>query len=160
MLTVSFTGHRCDKIGGWNLPNPTYNYICQEIEKVLKELKPDKVISGMAAGVDQWGANIAYKLGIPFIAAIPHIGQESIWPKTSQDIYRKLLSRASEVVIVSEGGYAAWKMQARNQWMVDNSDKVIAIFKQTETNGGTFNCVQYALSVKKDIYYINPKDAP
>jgi uncharacterized phage-like protein YoqJ len=154
-MIVVFTGHRPDKLGGYRLPNPTYTKVCQEIDKALRELKPEKVISGMALGVDQWAAYIAHKLNIPFVAAIPFEKQESKWPAKSQEIYHQLVKLASEVVIVSPGGYSADKMQIRNKWMVDHCDKLIAIWDGS--SGGTGNCVQYAESVKKDIYRINPR---
>lgn len=155
-MIVAFTGHRPNKIGGYKLPNPTYNYICQQIEKTLQELKPEKIISGMALGVDQWAANIAVKLGIPFLAAVPFEGQEGAWPEVSQKVFHKLLDKAAEVVIVSPGGYAAPKMQIRNEWMVDHCDKLIAVWDGTP--GGTGNCVTYATSKDKEIIRINPSN--
>jgi uncharacterized phage-like protein YoqJ len=154
-MIVSFTGHRPDKLGGYKLPNPTYLHVCRQIDKTLQEIKPEKIISGMALGVDQWAANIAIKLGIPFIAAVPFIGQEKAWPLPSQKIFNKLIERAAEVVIVSEGGYSAAKMQIRNEWMVDRADKVIAIWDGTP--GGTGNCVKYAQSKSKEIIFISPR---
>ncbi len=155
-MIAAFTGHRPDKLGGYNVPNPIYIHVCQQIEKALKELKPDKIISGMALGVDQWAAYIAHKLEIPFIAAIPFAGQESAWPQRSQTTYRHLLKLASEQVIVSPGKYNRQKMQIRNEWMCDRCDKLIAVYNG-DTSGGTFNCVQYAIGAGKDIYYIDPK---
>lgn len=154
-MIVSFTGHRPDKLGGYKLPNPTYLHVCQQIDKTLQELKPEKVISGMALGVDQWAANIAIRLGIPFIAAVPFLGQEKAWPQASQKVFNKLLGKAAEVVIVSEGGYSAYKMQIRNEWMVDRADKVIAIWDGT--SGGTGNCVNYARAKGKEIILIDPR---
>lgn len=154
-MIVAFTGHRPDKLGGYKLPNPTYIKVCQQIEAELTALKPDKVISGMALGVDQWAAFIAHKLKIPFVAAIPFINQECKWPKESQKIYHQLLQLASEQVIVSPGGYTAAKMQVRNCWMVDQCNKLIAIWDGSE--GGTGNCVNYAKSVKKEIIFIDPR---
>jgi uncharacterized phage-like protein YoqJ len=159
-MIVAFTGHRPDKLPnkeiGYKLPNPTYIYVCQQIEKTLLELKPDKIITGMALGIDQWAANVAIKLNIPFLAAIPFEGQEKAWPESSQKTYQKLLSKAAEKVIVCEGGYAAYKMQIRNEWMVNNSDILIAVYNG-DTSGGTFNCVQFAKSINREIIYINPK---
>lgn len=158
-MIVAFTGHRPDKLPnketGYKLPNPTYNFVCQQIEKTLQELKPDKIISGMALGVDQWAANIAIKLGIPFIAAVPFQGQELAWPEASRKVFHKLLDRAAEVVIVSEGGYAAFKMQVRNEFMCNKCDKLLAIYNGDKT-GGTANCVNYAKSIGKEILLINP----
>jgi uncharacterized phage-like protein YoqJ len=154
-MIISFTGHRPNKLGGFSLPNPTYIYVCQQIEKTLKELQPEKVISGMALGVDQWAANIAHKLNIPFIAAQPFLGQEKAWPESSQKTFHKLLKLASEVVIVCEGGYQPVKMQVRNEWMVNRCDTLIAIWDKTP--GGTGNCVNYAKSINREIIYIDPR---
>lgn len=123
MLTVAFTGHRPDKLPnketGYKLPNPTYIHVCKEIEKVLLELRPEKAISGMALGVDQWAANICVKLNIPFIAAVPFEGQENIWPAESKRIYQLLLNKAAEKVIVSEGGYNAINFKfVMNGWLI------------------------------------------
>lgn len=154
-MIVSFTGHRPQKLGGFKLPNPTYIKVCQKIESTLKELNPEKVISGMALGVDQWAAFISYKLKIPFIAAVPFINQESKWPTFSQETYNKLIKLASEKVIVSDGEYSANKMQIRNEWMVDRCDQLIAIWDGS--SGGTGNCVNYAKSKNKSIIYIDPR---
>jgi uncharacterized phage-like protein YoqJ len=153
-MIIAFTGHRPDKLGGYKLPNPTYIKVCREIDWLLTELQPEKVITGMALGIDQWAASVAYKLGIPFIAAIPFEGQEKAWPEKSQQTYRLLRRLATEEVIVSPGEYTAAKMRTRNQWMVDNCDSLIAVWDGS--SGGTGNCIQYAKSVNKKIYQINP----
>lgn len=154
-MIASFTGHRPNKLGGYQIPNPTYTYIIQELNNILLKLKPEKAISGMALGWDQWAAQTCIDLQIPFIAAIPFVGQEKIWPQSSIDIYNVLLQKAIEQVIVCEGGYAAWKMQKRNEWMVDRSDIVIACFDGT--NGGTANCIRYAKEKNKELIIINPQ---
>lgn len=153
-MIIAFTGHRPDKLGGYKLPNPTYRYVCQQLESKLKELKPEKVISGMALGVDQWAAYISHKLSIPFIAAVPFEGQEGAWPTQSQKTYHQLIKLASERVVVSPGGYSAHKMQIRNQWMVDHCDILLAVWDGSA--GGTGNCVNYAKSQNKQIVVIDP----
>lgn len=155
-MIAAFTGHRPQKLGGFSTPNAIYNKVCEHLEIVLKELKPEKCISGMAVGVDQWSAEICIKLGIPFIAAIPFKGQELFWPQQSRTRYEELLTHAERIEIVSPGGYASWKMQARNQWMVDNSNVLIAVFDGTA--GGTRNCFEYAEKNKKRILRINPAE--
>lgn len=159
MTIVAFAGHRPDKLPnketGYNLPNPTYIHICQQLEKTLLELKPDKAISGMALGVDSYAANVCIKLGIPFIAAIPFIGQEKMWPDKSKKAYHALLSKAAEKVIVCEGAYAPYKMQIRNEWMVNNADILIGVWDGSK--GGTGNCIEYAKSIGKKIIIIDPR---
>lgn len=153
-MIVGFTGSRPQKLGGFVLPNPIYNKICKETERLLLELKPEKCISGMALGYDQYAANICLKLKIPFIAAIPFVGQEAIWPEDSKKAYNYLLRTAERQVIISEGSYSAYKMQIRNEYIVNNSDIIIACHDGTA--GGTKNCVDYAKSINKKIYTILP----
>lgn len=154
-MKVAFTGHRPDKLGGYKLPNPTYVSVCRKIKAALEELKPEVAISGMALGIDQWAAHICTKLNIPFIAAIPFVGQEAIWPLESKRIYKILLTKAQSQYIVSEGGYSAQKLQIRNEYLADNCDILIAVYNG-DKSGGTANCVKYAEQKEKKIYLINP----
>ena len=97
----------------------------------------------MALGADQYFANVCIKLKIPFIAAIPFIGQEAVWPAESKRIYKIILAKAESQHIVSEGGYSAAKLQLRNEWMVNNCDLLLGIYNG-DKSGGTFNCIEYA----------------
>lgn len=153
-MIIAFTGHRPTKIGGYIVPNPTYDYIYEKTKRILSELKPTKAYCGMALGFDQLAASVCIELGIPFIAAIPHDNQEKIWPQKSQQKYHELLQKAEEKIIVCPGSYSAKKMQVRNEFMVDNSDIIVACWNGSE--GGTYNCVQYAKSQEKKIIQINP----
>ena len=157
-MIISFSGHRSPKIGGFKIPNPTYDYIRSELRNKLIELKPEEAISGMAIGFDTIAAEVCIELGIALIAATPFVGQQAIWPVAAQNHYLKLLAAAKRVEVVSPGGYAAWKMQVRNQWMSDHSDIVIACFDGSP--GGTKNAVDYAKSINKQIIIIDPTKAP
>lgn len=151
-MIVAFTGHRPDKLGSYE-PNEISNKVKGDITKALSELKPEKVISGMALGVDQIAAEVCIDLGIPFIAAVPFLGQESMWPLKSKEHYRYLLSKASDIEVVCDGGYAAWKLQKRNEWMVDNCNLLIAVWNGSD--GGTKNCFDYAQKVGRKTFIID-----
>jgi uncharacterized phage-like protein YoqJ len=155
-MILAYTGHRPSKLGGFSLPNPTYVKVCQATEKVLRELKPEKVLSGFAIGFDQYGAYIAHKLGIPFEAIIPFDGQCNAWPAQAQRTYHKLLKLAANVVIVSEGGYSPTAMQKRNEYLVDHCDQLLACWDGS--SGGTKNCLDYVATKKKPVIRINPKE--
>lgn len=160
-MILSCSGYRPNKLPdaktGYKIPNPTYIHVCQQIEKILLELKPEKCLSGMALGSDQYFASVCIKLKIPFVGCIPFQGQEDFWPEESKKTYKLLLKKASEVIIVSPGEYIPTKLQIRNEYLVDNCDKLIAVINPLETSGGTFNCLQYAKSVNKEIIYIDPR---
>ena len=128
-----FTGHRPDKLGG-------YGYAAQVklvrfAEQVLKDKKPKGAIIGMALGWDMAAAQACHNLGIPYVAAVPFVGQEAIWQPFQKEQYYSLLKTAKEIVIVSEGGYAPKKMLIRNEFIVMNIIELIALWNGT--NGGT-----------------------
>lgn len=150
----SFTGHRPDKLGGYER-SPLQEAIRATIKVILTEMRPDMVISGMAIGIDQMVAELAIETGIPFTAALPFRGQESRWPHQAQAHYQKLLASAHKIQYCSEPGYNPYKMQVRNQWMVDNSDLLIAVWDGS--TGGTYNCVKYAERVGKPVARLDPK---
>ena len=66
------------------------------IKSTFKKLNPSEVISGMALGWDMALAQAAINLGIPFIAAVPFIGQENMWIKKTQEYYKELLSKHAD----------------------------------------------------------------
>ena len=71
-LVLGITGHRPPGLGcGYEIPNPTYEKICAALRAKFQELNVSKIISGMALGTDQWAAETAIALGLPFIAAVP-----------------------------------------------------------------------------------------
>ena len=85
----------------------------------------------MALGWDQALAVAAVTLGIPLIAAVPFAEQAAAWPEGSQLRYRNLLAEAAEVHTICPPGYAGWKMQQRNNWMVIKSDVLLALWNGT-----------------------------
>jgi uncharacterized phage-like protein YoqJ len=121
----------------------------KQIENRLIELQATEVISGMALGFDQLLAGVAIKLGIPVIAAVPIAEQAKLWNREQVEEYMKLLSLCHRVEIVTEGSYATWKMHKRNEWMVNNSDLLLAY--NNKTDGGAVACVSYALKVGRKV---------
>ena len=158
-MTVAFTGNRPNKLGNeYDMDGPISTYISEEIDKVLVRLRPKSAVDGLALGVDTIAAICCLYRKIPVTAAIPFKGQELAWPEPSQVIYNKILSHKLVTKrYICEPGYAAWKMQRRNEWMVDNCNMLIAVWDGT--SGGTENCIKYAKKKGRDIIYIDPKKA-
>lgn len=146
-MIICGTGHRPNKLGGYG--NSAAENVYLTARKALLQLKPAKVISGMAMGWDMALAEAAVDLGIPFCAAIPFGGQESRWFPETVKRYHELVGKAETVEYVSDPGYAAWKMQVRNEWMVNHCDLVLALWDGS--TGGTGNCIAYAEKVDKPI---------
>ena len=158
------TGHRPQKVGGYQTPNPTEQWVRSQLRALLIGLKarhPDDLtaISGMAVGVDTIWAEEAVRLGIPFVAAVPFRGQERRWPGSSQQTHRRLIARACEVVYVDEEvGYVEdtiiAMLSSRNRWMVDHSDATIAVWDGSK--GGTRNAVEMTWRAGRSVLVLDP----
>jgi len=146
---VSVTGHRPPKLGGYS--DEAFRKLVSIARDYFVAYPPKLIISGMALGWDQAVARAAIELNIPWEAAVPFKGQEKAWPWQSQQRYNAMLSKATSIVVVSDGGYAAWKMQKRNEYMVDKSSYILAMWDLS--SGGTANCIRYARERGKP--YIN-----
>jgi uncharacterized phage-like protein YoqJ len=148
-MIVAGTGHRPDKVGGYKseardrLQHIAATWLADHM------LPGDKVITGMALGWDTALALAARELHIPYIAAVPFVGQQKMWPQESKNLFIDLLATADSIKYVCAPGYAPWKMQKRNEWMVDEADVILALWNGSE--GGTGNCIQYAQQKEKKI---------
>lgn len=112
------------------------------------------VLTGMALGFDQDVACACIRAEIPFVACVPFLGQERLWPEAAQVEYQQILSKACGTWVgqgrVPGSKYGAkLLMDKRNEYIVDNSDIMIACWDGS--NGGTSNCVCYASTQRKRI---------
>lgn len=151
---IAWTGHRPDKLGGYAHDNPVKLRAKRKAETIIKALEPNGCIVGMALGFDTWVAEVCVKLGCPWVAAIPFPGQERRWPQVAQEHYLGLLAQATKVITVSPGPYTPHLMQVRNEWMVDHSTMLVALWDGSD--GGTANCVAYAEKVGREILRLEP----
>jgi uncharacterized phage-like protein YoqJ len=155
-LVMAVTGHRPDKLGGeYDYEGPYSNYLLNEFRDILRLYKPKYIITGMAIGVDTLWVLAAMLENIPFIAAIPFEGQECKWNDEQKLLYKNILDHplCLEKRYICSPGYSVWKMQKRNEWMVDNCDILVQVWDRT--SGGTANCIKYANQVNRKRIDIN-----
>jgi len=118
--------------------------------------KPDELNSGLALGSDIIWAAVALRQGIPLNAYVPFRGQEKKWSAQAQKDYHWILGQCKNIIICSEGGYTPEKMQIRNIKMTDDSNKMAVVW-DGQRGGGTWNCLEYILQVKKPHIFIDYK---
>lgn len=139
-----FTGHRPEKL-----------HISEEKVKELLKAEIEQAvfdgfnvfITGMARGVDIWAAMIVLNMRktdkeVKLICASPYPNFEKQWTSSWQLDYNYIMSNADLVRFISPF-YIKSCFQIRNQWMVNHSKRVIAVF--TGEKSGTKNTVDYAL---------------
>ncbi|MBQ8522720.1 MAG: DUF1273 family protein [Clostridia bacterium] len=152
--TICFTGHRPKGLP-WGYNENTRD--CLKFKQYIKELIIQKIgegynyfIVGMALGIDIIIVEILLELkqeyDIIIECAIPCLNQECKWSISQQKRYKDILMVCDKITYVSKE-YTIDCMQKRNEYMVDNSDLVIAIWNGTPS--GTLNTIKYAKS--KDI---------
>ena len=142
-MRCCFTGHRPQKL-------------CQSESEIKSELEIAIVdaiargyrtfITGMAYGVDIWAGEIVIRLrehnpDLHLIAAIPFADFSNRWSSEWKRHYSELLSKADFVKVICPS-YNAGAYQRRNEWMVEHSAQVIAVFNGEKS--GTKNTIDYA----------------
>ena len=139
-----FTGHRPEKL---SLPE---SEVKAELEKEIRLAIADGInvfIVGMAPGVDIWAAEVILELRekeefpLKLIAASPHPGFENRWSIEWQKRFASIMSKADFITEVCTH-YSRGCYQIRNEWMVDHSARVIAVWNGSPS--GTKNTVMYA----------------
>ena len=115
-------------------------------------------ISGMAIGFDMICAEIVLELkktypNIKLVCAIPCKDQDKFWNTELKNRYKNILNNADIVRYISNE-YTNSCMQERNEYMLKNSSKVIALFNGIA--GGTKSTIDKAKSMGLKVEIIKP----
>ncbi len=148
-----FTGHRPEKL------QQTEKEICKGLEQEIRKAIDSGIyvfITGMARGVDIWAAEIVLRLrnegqNVKLICAGPYEGFERGWSHDWQQRYNAVL-RSADLVRFICPGYSRACFQIRNEWMVDHSALVIAVFNGQPS--GTKNTIDYAVQKSVAVCYV------
>ncbi len=150
--TVCFSGHRPE-----GLPDRGDNnsYVVKIIKSMLYKEIIDSInggyncfITGLARGVDLWAGEMVLEIksqnsSIKLVAAAPYKGHGDRMRGIEKWQFGNIIHKADSVVYVSEE-YHRSCMQKRNEYMIDNSDKLIAMI--SDYKSGTGQTVRYAKS--------------
>lgn len=152
-----FTGHRPEKL------NCNEAAIKVKLSHAIDKAIQDgfvTFISGMARGVDIWAAELllerrAATPSLHLICALPYSGFEQRWSPQWQTRYQAILQHADLIKTICPL-YSMAAFQQRNEWMVDHSSRLIAIYNGSP--GGTRNTIEYAKRKKLEIAIYDPDD--
>lgn len=127
------------------------------IEKLIKE-GYNYFITGCAIGADLDFAEFCIELrdtaypGIIVEGAIPCDNQDLKWSAACKERYARTIAKLDVVHYVSHK-FSMGCFQKRNEYMVDRSDIVVAVWN-AYNKGGTWNTIKYAREKLKKIEYI------
>ncbi len=157
--TACFTGHRPDVLGGYDKDAHVNLLVRSFLREAIEESIAsgiDHFIAGGALGVDQWAADIVLDYpNVKLVMALPFAAYGENWPEASRAELKRQCDKAHVVHVVCEGEYATYKNHMRNQWMVDNSSLIIAVWNGSG-DGGTASCVRYGYQKSKTFVRYNP----
>lgn len=153
-MDICITGHRPDKLYGYNLDDYRWQLLRYRIANFIIQSGCKRFYDGMALGTDTVAALACLDVksmgrDVKLIACLPTADHGSNWFGKSVDMYKWILSKCDEKVVVCSGSYAPYKMQERNKYMVDRSGLVLAVWDGSP--GGTANCVNYAREKGKKV---------
>lgn len=165
-----FSGHRPKYFGSYDLQDEVYRPLIDRVDKEVDYMIENGVntfLSGGALGIDMVAFWVVEKKkkenpDIRNILCLPYCIQGDNWSKKDRDWLSRMKSRADEVIMVDEldkyrvgksGKYSSFKLQKRNEYMVDNSEYMIAVWNGKPS--GTKNCIDYAIKNGSTIKTIN-----
>ena len=152
-----FTGHRPEKLK--TSEKELKQGLARAIETALAAGKRT-FITGMARGTDIYAGELVLQYrdrdpSIRLICAIPYPDFEKRWSTHWQQRYRAIEERADLVKVICST-FSMGSYQKRNEWMVDRSSMIIAVFNGE--SGGTKNTIDFARA--HGIEVINSTIAP
>ena len=111
-------------------------------------------ISGFASGVDLMFAGLVAELKadcpLTLEAAIPYPGRM----KTPDQVFQRLIG-CCDVVRIHADRYSKGCYMVRNRYMVERSERVIAVY-DGRSSGGTAATIKYAAQFKRVVREIHP----
>lgn len=150
------TGHRPDKLFGYNLADYRYIQIREWFKEKFIEHQIKEVYIGMALGTDINACEAVIELkesgvDIKLHACVAFIGVEKKWNSTDVLKFNSMLEKADTVTIVTEDVWheGCTYLTDRNHYMVDNCSIGFAVInnglQKTKLNKtGTMECIRYA----------------
>ena len=163
-MAVAFTGHRPETIPYIEDTDSARYFVLEKMiwQEVHKYINASYTTfyCGAARGADILCGEIILSEKetnhpeLKLICAIPFKEQARGWDIMEKIQYWELLRRSDRIVQVCDS-YQRGCYHARNRYMVDNSDVLIAIYNG-EPKGGTAYTVNYAQKQGKEIVVINP----
>lgn len=146
--TCCVTGHR-------DLPQNQINYVKAALLREIEKSVADGFtcfMSGVAEGVDQYFVEIVMEKQkdnpeLELIAVLPY--QKRLENLKEKGHTYEMLEACRDVVVIQEE-YQPSVYSHRNRYMVEHSDRVIAVYDGRE-KGGTVRTIRFAHQMKKEL---------
>ena len=160
MYNLAITGHRPKDLGGLN--QAAVRAITHDmLDRAEARAGGNDIMihTGGALGIDTWvaltvqnspyyGQSVKHTLHLPFV---PSIMTQRWSDMQTKDLMLTMEQATALCTRCPRIAYDPSYYQRRNEHMVDESNVVVAYWTG-KTHGGTWNCIQYALSKGVPVY--------
>ncbi len=161
-IACAFTGHRPKRFSfGYDEEDEKCVRLklvmAQQIMKLIKG-GVSLFYTGMAQGVDQYGAEIVLGMKrqyphVQLIAVLPCETQANKWSPMQRERYFNTLAVCDDVITL-RARYSPQCMHERNRYMVDHAEYLLAVY-DGDGKGGTAYTVRYAREKEREIITIH-----
>jgi len=161
---VALTGHRPDKLAGYDLTAPFYTALRDWLVHIITtglDRHPHLTLhSGLALGADTvWSEAIlqmrrAHPERIEFVAEVPVMTQSSRWPADRDKAFWETQVTNADLVNIYAESYSPMAMQLRNEGMIGAAQLVLAVWDGT--SGGTGHAVRFAEQRGTPVFRMTP----
>jgi ribonuclease HI/uncharacterized phage-like protein YoqJ len=157
---VAVAGVKPPDLGGYG-PNPTADRVRARIAEVLAHRSTEHndllVVTGLALGAEQLGAEAAVNAGVPYVAVLPYPDYGSVWSDDAQRRLKDLLAGAALVVTLEDKQptskqAAAMATRRRDAWIARHADAAVAV---TEPDDPVFQSLVLQLG-DDDVFLLRP----
>ena len=175
-VNITVAGHKGRRLGadGWNIYSVN-NTALQDIllasfKKVAEsnESHPINIYLGGDLGTDQIAFFAAKRFRelhptlVKIILCIPYMGFDDKWSVSNKNELSKEIHECDKLIVVDADVLDEYymsddlfiKCEKRNEYMIDKSDLLIAVYDNIET-GEVYDCIKHAKKTYKKIKYID-----
>jgi uncharacterized phage-like protein YoqJ len=160
-FNIGITGHRPHKMDSYKDRAPIIKErLSERLDHYTLSPHGKRVVglSGLALGVDQLFIEVCNDLHIPWVGFVPCVDQDRKWTDSQRAVYRDLLRTASGLIYPSgDSTYTRECMWTRNRALVDNCDRLLAVWNGSD-RGGTTHAISYAGQTNKEVWVLDPGD--
>jgi hypothetical protein len=156
-LNIGITGHQT------LMPGQRWDWAEEQLYSILAPRAPSATAwSSLAPGADQRFAVVAERLDIPLHVVVPFAGYEHHLPPKDRLEFDRLLRAAAAVETLRSASDTLDTEQlysAAGRYVIDHVDLVLAIYDKVHHRGrgGTGDMVDYARSIGRSVFVIDPR---
>jgi hypothetical protein len=150
-MKVGITGHQ-------NLSFAESDWLKEELEIEIKQMKIEEAFSCLAIGADQIFARVILANNISLVAITPCKKYEQTFDDNRIELYKSLLKQATNEIMLDFESPSEEAFYEAGKTVVNKSDVVFAFWNSLPSKGlgGTADIVSIAKKLNKKIIHLNP----